>query len=38
MSVLLKITNKTEVPVEYALYESPKMDDKPTKNGVLKPG
>jgi len=38
MSVLLKITNKTEVPVEYALYESPKLDNKPTKNGVLKPG
>jgi hypothetical protein len=33
-----KITNSTKVPVCYAVYEQPKMNNNPSKHGVLKPG
>jgi hypothetical protein len=32
-----KVTNSTKVPVCYAVYEQPKLDNKPSKHGVLKP-
>ena len=33
-----KVTNSAKVPACYAVYEQPKLDNKPSKHGVLKPG
>ena len=34
----IKITNKCDVPISYALFEWPKWDNVPTKHGVLDRG
>ena len=32
------VKNETAVPITFAIFEQPKANDNPTKNGVLKPG
>ena len=34
----IKIKNKCDVPISYALFEWPKLDNNPTKHGVLDVG